>query len=149
MFGSGIGLATVTSHYLNQWWQDFCHYINVTRPQWVNSPWHSDAKWQHRSGSTLAQEMVHSLVAPSHYLNQSSLIISEVLWPSTEGNIVSQEILKISSFHMNLKINNLRLQPHLPCANDLRYSWPAEQGRQSNLDVWRPHAVSTQYGPFQ
>ena len=30
MFGSGIGLATVTSHYLNQWWQDFCHYMVST-----------------------------------------------------------------------------------------------------------------------
>ena len=93
---------------------------SVTRPQWVNSPWPSDAKWQHRSGSTLAQEMAHFLMAPSHYLNQSSLIISEVLWPSTEGNTVSQKILKISIFDMNVKIDNLRLQPHLPCVNE---SW--------------------------
>ena len=50
---------------------------------------------------------------------------------------------------MNLRINTLRLQPHLSCANDLRYFWPADQGRQSSLDVWRPHAVSTQYEPFQ
>ena len=49
---------------------------------------------------------------------------------------------------MNLKIIDLRLHPHLPCANDLRYFWPADQGRQSSLDVWRPHAVSTQYEPF-
>ena len=45
--------------------------------------------------------------------------------------------------------NNLRLQPHLPCANDLRYFWPADQGRQLSLDVWGPHAVSTQYWPIQ
>ena len=56
----------------------------------------SDAKWQSRSGSTLAQVMAHFLMAPSQYLNQCSLIISEVLWPSTEGDRVSQEILKIS-----------------------------------------------------
>ena len=93
--------------------------------------------------------MAHFLMAPSHYLNQCSPIISEVLWPSTEGNIVSQEIPKISILDMNVKIDNLRSQPHLPCANDLRYSWPANQGRQSSLDVWRPHAVSTKYEPFQ
>ena len=33
--------------------------------------------------------MAHFLVAPSHYLNQCSLIINEVLWPSTEGNSVT------------------------------------------------------------
>ena len=93
--------------------------------------------------------MAHFLMAPSHYLNQCSLIISEVLWPSTEGNIVSQEIFKIFILDINLRINTLRLQPHLPCANDLRYFWPVEQGKQSSLDVWRTHAVSTQYKPFQ
>ena len=74
----------------------------------------SDAKWQHRSGSTLAQVMAHFLMAPSHYLNHCSPIISEILWPSTEGKRVSQEILRISILDMNLKIDNLRLQPHLP-----------------------------------
>ena len=74
----------------------------------------SDAKWQHRSGSTLAQVMAHFLMVPSHYLNHCSLIISEILWPSTEGNRVSQEILRLSILDMNLKIDNLRLQPHLP-----------------------------------
>ena len=118
-------------------------------PQWVNSSWPSDTKWQHRSGSTRAQVMAHFLMAPGHYLNRCSLIICEVSWPSTEGNRVSQEILKISTgiLDMNLRINTLRLQPHLPCANDmndLRYFGPADQGRQSSLDVWRSHAVSTQ-----
>ena len=106
----------------------FLSLYGVTRPQWVNSSWPSDAKWQHRSGSTLAQVKAHFLMAPSHYLNQCSLIISEVLWPSIEGDRVSQEIPKISILDMNLKINNLRLRPHLPCANDLRYFWPADQG---------------------
>ena len=42
----------------------------------------SDAIWQHRSGSTLAQVMAFCLTAPSHYLNQCLLIISEVQWQS-------------------------------------------------------------------
>ena len=52
----------------------------------VNSLWPSDAIWRHRSGSTLVQIMVCCLTAPSHYLNQCWLIISEVLWHSPEGN---------------------------------------------------------------
>ena len=47
--------------------------------QWVNSLWPSDAIWWHRSGSTLAQVMPCCLMAPSHYLNQCWLIISEVI----------------------------------------------------------------------
>ena len=36
----------------------------------------------HRSTSTLAQSMACCLTAPSHYLNQCWLLISEVLWHS-------------------------------------------------------------------
>ena len=43
-----------------------------------NSLWPSDAIWRHRSGSTLAQVMACCLTAPSHYLNQCWLIISQV-----------------------------------------------------------------------
>ena len=48
----------------------------------------SDAIWWHRSGSTLAQVMACCLTAPSHYLNQCWLIISKVLWHSSEGNFI-------------------------------------------------------------
>ena len=41
-----------------------------------NSLWPNDAIWRHRSGSTLAQVMAYCLAAPSHYLNQCWLIIS-------------------------------------------------------------------------
>ena len=53
--------------------------------EWINWLWPSDAIWQHRSGSTLAQVMAWCLTAPNHYLNQCWLIISRVLWPSSEG----------------------------------------------------------------
>ena len=53
-------------------------YIFVTWPQWVNSLWHSDTIWQHRSRSTLAQVMACCLTAPSHYLNQCWLINKSV-----------------------------------------------------------------------
>ena len=51
----------------------------------VNSLSPSDAIWRQRSGSTLAQVMACCLTAPSHYLNQCSLTISEVQWHSCEG----------------------------------------------------------------
>ena len=108
----------------------FLSLYGATRPQWVNSLWPSEAKWQHRSGSILAQVMDHRSMAPNHYLNHCSLIIREVLWASTEGNTVSQEVLNISILDVNLTIINLRLQPHL-------------RGGSPILDVQRPHAVRT------
>ena len=54
-------------------------------PYW-NSLWHSNAIWQHRSGSILAQVMACCLTAPSNYLNRYWLIIGEVLWYSPESN---------------------------------------------------------------
>ena len=50
--------------------------------QKVNSLWPSDTIWRQRSGSTLVQVMACCRTAPSHYLNQCWLIISEVQWHS-------------------------------------------------------------------
>ena len=52
----------------------------------VNSFGPRDAIWRHRSGSALAQVMACCLTAPSHYLTQCWLIISEALWLSFEIN---------------------------------------------------------------
>ena len=55
--------------------------------EWFNSLWPSDAIWQSRSGSTLAQVMAWCLMIPSHYLNnQCWLAIEKVQWHSYEGN---------------------------------------------------------------
>ena len=67
------------------WWashDDTCHIGQ----EWINSLWSSDAIWWQRSGSTVAQVMACCLTAPSHYLNQCWLIISEVQWHSYKGN---------------------------------------------------------------
>ena len=86
-------------------------HICVTRPQWVkrfcstciisvitkaysmsydktslNSLWPSDAIWQHRSGSSLAEVMACCLAASSHYQSQCWLSVSIVLWHSPESN---------------------------------------------------------------
>ena len=48
------------------------------RVHWVNPLRLNNSIWIHRSGQTLTQVMACCLVAPSHYLHQCWLIISEV-----------------------------------------------------------------------
>ena len=52
----------------------------------LNSLWPSDAIWWQRSRLTLVQVMAYCLTAPSHYLNQCWLVISEVQIQLLEGN---------------------------------------------------------------
>ena len=58
----------------------------VTQWEAISSLWPSDAIWRQRTWSTLVQVMACCLMAPSHYLNQCWLIISEVPWHIPEGN---------------------------------------------------------------
>ena len=56
--------------------------------------------WRQRSGSTLAQVMACCLTAPSHYLNQCWLLISDVSWHSSENNwtVSAQAIILYNNF---------------------------------------------------
>ena len=87
----------------------------------INSVLHSDAIWQLRSGSTLAQLMVCCLTAPSHYLNQCGLIN----WLRGMHLIaISQEVLKNSICNLNEKFTRLKYFEHLPWTdvlNNLRH----------------------------
>ena len=65
-----------------------CGFIQVSLPQPFNSLWPSDAMRRQRTEFTLAQLMACCLTAPSHYLEQCWLIISKVLWHSSEGIIM-------------------------------------------------------------
>ena len=51
------------------------HFTRARRSFWIYLLWHSDAIWWQRSLSTLAQVIT---CCPSHYLNQSRLIINGV-----------------------------------------------------------------------
>ena len=53
---------------------------------YFNSLWPSDTISRHKSGSTLAQVMACCLTAPSHYLNQCWLTISNVQWHPSLSN---------------------------------------------------------------
>ena len=78
----GLGsLSSKTSYHQISWWHDEVRlYVNSLGP--------SDAIWPWRSWSTLVQVMACCLMAPSHYLNQCWLIISKVLWHSSEDIII-------------------------------------------------------------
>ena len=67
----------------------------------INSLWPGDTIWRHRSGSTLVQVMACCLMAPSHYLNQCWLIISEVC--DNHLRAISQEIPRPSITKITLK----------------------------------------------
>ena len=56
----------------------WCRYVPATQCMLWLALWPNDAIWWHRSGSTLAQVMACCLTAPSHYLNQCWIIITEV-----------------------------------------------------------------------
>ena len=66
-------------------------FYNIALQYWLysfNSLGPSDAIWRWRSWSTLVQVMACCLTAPSHYLNLCWLVISKVLWNSSEGTII-------------------------------------------------------------
>ena len=50
--------------------------------------WPGDNIWRQRSCLTLVQEIACCLTAPSHYLNQNWLTLSEVLWHFSEGHFI-------------------------------------------------------------
>ena len=56
----------------------------------INSLWPSDVIRRQGTESTLTQVMACCLTTPSHYLNQCWLIISKILWQSSDGIIMSR-----------------------------------------------------------
>ena len=73
-------------HHRNEMCTHFCYALfkvfRSVQGEYImlNTLWPSDAIWQCRSGSTLAQIMAYCFMAPSHYLNQCWLNIKGVLW---------------------------------------------------------------------
>ena len=79
---------------------------------WVNSSpnslWPRDVIWWQGSRSTLAQVMACCLMAPSHYLNQRWLMISEMLWHSPDSNFTEKYLRYLSlKWVLNLLIFRL------------------------------------------
>ena len=104
--------------HLRDWNTESCTYL-------FNSVWPSDVIWWQGSRSTLAQVMACCLTAPSHYLNQCWLIISEVLWHTPHRKCLYSSL----KWFWNLLI------------------WDCSQNPQGPMSYYqssfRPHASST------
>ena len=85
----------------------------------IISLWPIDAIWRQRSGSTLARVMACCLTAPSHYLNQCWLIISEVQWHSYWSNFTI-DMPQPSITKICMKITCLKFHSNFPGVNELR-----------------------------
>ena len=109
------------SHYLDQWWHIVNKIIRNTSPCNfcgndfdINSWWPSSTKWQHWS-----RPMAWCLTAPSHYLNQCWLFISEVVWHLHESNFTT--CVKAYILYNGIEKYTLKLLPHLAEANELTH----------------------------
>ena len=69
----------------------------------VNTLWSNDTISQHRSGSTLAQVMACCLMAPSHYLNQCGLFITNIRSCDIHLKAISEKIPQPSIITVSLK----------------------------------------------
>ena len=85
----------------------------------IDSFWPSDTILWQRSGSTLAQVMACCLTAPSHYLNQYWLIISEVWWHLYYGNF-KRDAPQPSITKIGLKITYIKFHLNFLGANELK-----------------------------
>ena len=85
------------------------------------SLWPSVAIWRQRSGPTLDQVMACCLPAPSSYLKQYWLVISEILLHSPESHL--QRVPKPIFFIKSLKVVRLKSLPHPPGPNENRSLW--------------------------
>ena len=72
----------------HRWTWTFRKYNSFVISILIKSLRPSDAIWRHRSRTTLVQVMACCLTAPSHYLNQCWLIVSEVQWQSPGSSFI-------------------------------------------------------------
>ena len=88
----------------------------------INILWPSDIIWWDKYWWALALVMACCLMAPSHYLNQCWLLISEVLWCSCHLRAISQHLPQILFCIMILKIILKKLLPCLPRGQWFKYN---------------------------
>ena len=77
---SGIVLTNLDDLVINQYRKRPGYYRKI------NSFWPDDVIQWNRIGSALLRVMVCCLEAPDLYMNQISLIVSDIFWRSTEGH---------------------------------------------------------------
>ena len=114
--------------------------IDIVLPEWsslgrisrntitfgFNSLWPSDAIWGHRALLILAQVMIYCLMAPNYYLNRCWVLISIVLWHSSENIIIERP--EDTSYENKIENCISKSCSHLPRDNELidSYRWADE-----------------------
>ena len=114
-------------------------YHNAHISMKINSLGPRDVIWWHKSGSTLAQVMACCQMAPSHYLNQCWLIITEVQWYWSDDRL--QEIPQPSMIKISMKITCIKFDSNLPGDSELNASETTTFHKQlflqtSNVNPW-------------
>ena len=98
------------------WWPGSWHHQAINSNV-INSLLPNDSIWHQKYRSTLAEVMTCCLMAPSRYMNQCWLLISEVC--GIHLRAITQWVLKLLLGMMSLKKLLVKLLPHLPGANEL------------------------------
>ena len=117
--------------------------MSAAKTKLVNSLWPSDAIWRHRSGLTLVQVMACCLTAPSHYLNQCWLFISEIPWYSPGSNftvsgpatILSDEFEHYTSKIAAISLGYLLVNQNKAQQNYVRILWDIFYFGKYNMTV--------------
>ena len=85
---------------------------------WARSLWPSDARWRHRSESTLAWVMACCLTTQSHFLTHCWLIIKWIMLHSLKGSFTGNA-QEFCSWYVFENWANLILQANLAGTNEL------------------------------
>ena len=80
------------------------YQTHYNKNQQYISLWPSNAISQQSSGSTLVEVMACCLTAPSHYLNQRWIIINEVQWYASDGNLTTKQKINCESLKLAWKL---------------------------------------------
>ena len=134
------------SHYTSSNWQIIQSFEFLLNNLMLNSLWHSDAIWRHRSWSTLAQVTACCLMAPSHYLDKKKITWTNVELSSVRSSgihlsAILQEMPQPSVTEISLKIIYLKFHSNLPGASELNSLWPSHPIKDliiSSDDGWVP-----------
>ena len=98
---------------------------------------HDAISWHHRTWSTLVQVMAWCLTAPSHYLNQCWLIISEFSWHLLSSGQFHRKCSKKSFLDVSLKIINWLISPWT--------KWPPSSGRHFQMHFLEWKCINFDY----
>ena len=85
-------------------------YMTVRDTASINLLWPNDAIWRYISGSILPLVMACCLKASSHYMKQSSLIISKVQWHLSECNFTRDNWAINHYYQLEINLSKLSLK---------------------------------------